>query len=423
MAEGNGAPRETANRAAFERLTTADPVLVDVRPAIDVVPGMTGETILTSGPPMAWRDYVGGQRDAVIGAALFEGLAETPEEADAKFTSGDLTVDGCHDHKCIGSLAGVYSASMPVFVVENRAGGNRAFCNMYEGTNPRRLNYGVYDAGVKERLLFVNDVIAPVIGEAVRRLGGIALKPIMTRALHMGDELHSRSTAASLLFTRELFPAMIDLAVENTDNRAGVDRTLTALTEDHYFFLRLSMAAAKATADFAHGVEGSSVVTAMAFNCRGFAIRVSGLGGEWFTGPHADVQAKLFDGHTEDEITWMGGESIIAETIGLGGFAQACAFPLQKYQGGSAAAMVARNEELYAITVGENPDYHIPYLGYRGTPTGIDIFRVLETGITPAMDIGVAGKDGGQIGAGVVRAPLPCFTAAAEAYKARYPGQ
>jgi len=417
---GRDVKREAANCKAFERLSSADPVLMDVQPAIDVVPGMTRETILTSGPPMRWHDYVGGQRDAVIGAALFEGLAQTAEEADAMFTSGDLTVGGCHDYKCIGSLAGVYSASMPVFVVENRAGDNRAFCNMYEGTNPRRLNYGVYDEGVKERLQFVNDVIAPVIGEAVRRLSGIPLKPIMMRALHMGDELHSRSTAASLLFTRELFPAMIDLAM---DNRESVDKTLTALTEDHYFFLRLSMAAAKATADYAHGVEGSSMVTAMAFNCRGFAIRVSGLGGDWFTGPHADVQAKLFDGHTEDEITWMGGESTIAETIGLGGFAQACAFPLQEYQGGSAAAMVARNEELYAITVGENPDYHIPYLGYRGTPTGIDVFRVIETGITPLMDIGVAGRDGGQIGAGVVRAPLPCFAAAVKAYKARYSDQ
>ena len=411
--------RETANREAFERLSGADPLLVDVRSAIDVVPGMTRETILTSGPPMPWRDYVGGQRDAVIGGALFEGLAESPEDADAKLASGDLKVDGCHDYRCIGSLAGVYTASMPVFVVDNRAGDNRAFCNMYEGTNPRRLNYGVYDEGVKERLLFVNDVIAPVIGEAVRRAGGIALKPIMKRALHMGDELHSRSTAASLLFARELFPAMIDLAMADRDS---VDRTLTALTEDHYFFLRLSMAAAKTTADAAHGIEGSSMVTAMAFNCRGFAIRVSGLGGEWFTGPHADVQAKLFEGHTEDEITWMGGESTITETVGLGGFAQAAAFPLQRYQGGSPEAMVERNLELYGITLGENPNYHIPALGYRGTPTGIEIFKVIETGILPAMDIGIAGRDGGQIGAGVVRAPMTCFTSAAQAFEARYPG-
>lgn len=409
--------RDAANAEAFGKLCGANPVLTDVRPAIDVVPGLTRETILTSGPPMPWSDYEGGQRDAVIGAALFEGMAESSEDADEKFASGALRVDGCHDYGCIGSLAGVYSASMPVFVVENRAGGNTAFCNMYEGTNPRRLNYGVYDDGVRERLLFVNDVVAPVIGKAVRDAGGIPLKPLMKRALHMGDELHSRSTAASLLFTREIFPALLDQV--GTD-REGVEKTLAALTEDHYFFLRLSMAAAKATADSARGIAGSSVVTAMAFNCRGFAIRVGGLADTWFTGPHADVQAKLFDGHTEEEIAWMGGESIITETIGLGGFAQACAFALQQYQGGSALAMVERNEQLYDITVGENLDYHIPYLGYRGTPTGIDVFRVIETGILPVMDIGVAGKDGGQIGAGVVRAPMECFEAAAEAYEERY---
>ena len=416
---GQDIARGTANDLAFKRLCEADPVLVDVRPAIDVVPRLTRETILTSGPTMPWPDYVGGQRDAIIGAALFEGAAATIAEADAKFSSGELIVEGCHDYQCIGSLAGVYTASMPVFVVENRSGGNTAYCNMYEGTNPRRLNYGVYDDGVKQRLLAVNNVIAPVIGSAVRRSGGVPLKPLMKRALHMGDELHSRSTAASLLFSREIFPHMLDQVVAD---RAGVEQTLAALTEDHYFFLRLSMAAAKATADHAHGIERSSMVSALAFNCRGFAIRVSGLGDTWFTGPHAEVHAKLFDGHTEDEITWMGGESTITETIGLGGFAQACAFPLQQYQGGSAEVMVARNTELYDITLGENPDYQIPYLGYRGTPTGIDVFRVLETGILPAMDIGIAGKDGGQIGAGLVRAPMPCFTAAAAAYDARYGG-
>jgi len=199
-----------------------------------------------------------------------------------------------------------------------------------------------------------------------------------------------------------------------------VKSALQAMTEDHYFFLRLSMAAAKSMADAAHGIEGSSMVSAMAFNCRNFAIRVSGLGKQWFTGPHATVQAKLFEGHSEDEITWMGGESIIAETVGLGGFAQAAAFPLQQYQGGSPEAMVVRNRELYDITVGENSDFHIPFLSYRGTPTGIDIFRVIETGILPAMDIGIAGRDGGQIGAGVVRAPLACFEAAKEAYDAKY---
>lgn len=409
--------RTEANRLAFERLGAAEPVLVDIRPAIEALPGMASNMVLASGPPMPWEGYVGGQRDAAIGGALFEGLAGDRAEAERKFARGEIVVEGCHDHGAVGSLAGIYTASMPVFVVENRARGNVGFCNMYEGTDPRRLNYGVYDEGVRERLLFVQDTIAPVLAEAVRAAGGIPLKPIMRRALHMGDELHSRNTAASLLFTRELFPHLLGL---DPAMRGAVERTVAALTEDHYFFLRLSMAAAKCTADSAAGIEGSSVVTAMAFNCANFAIRVGGLGDRWFTGPHASVEAKLFEGHGEDEIAWMGGESTIAETVGLGGFAQAAAFPLQSYQGGSAPAMVERNLALYAIAVGENPDYRIPYLGYRGTPTGIDIFRVVETGILPVMDIGIAGRDGGQIGAGIVRAPVECFEAAVAAYRARY---
>jgi hypothetical protein len=239
----------------------------------------------------------------------------------------------------------------------------------------------------------------------------------MQRALHMSDELHSRNTAASLLFARELFPAFLKVAERG---RERVEAAVAALTADHYFFLRLSMAASKVAADAAHGIEHSSVVTAMSFNCREFAIRVSGLGDEWFTGPLPVVEAKLFEGHSEDEITWMGGESIIIETAGLGGFAQAAAFPLQAYQGGSPEAMVTNNLAMYETCVGEHTDFRIPYLGYRGTPTGIDILKVVESGTTPIMDIGIAGRNGGQIGAGLVRAHIGCFERAVAAYRRTY---
>ena len=409
--------REDANHEALRRLTESEPILEDVVAAGDALPGLSRNTILTSGPPLAWTELVGGQREGVIGGALFEGLAGSREEAVAKLDSGEIEVDAAHNHAAVGSLAGIYTASMSVFVVRNRTFGNVGYCNFYEGTNPRRLNYGVYDEGVRERLRHVEGVVAPVVGEAVRRAGGIPLKPIMTRALHMGDELHSRNTAASLLFTRELFAHLLSVAEAK---RSQVEQTVQALTADHYFFLRLSMAAGKAIADAAHGLEGSSVVTAMCLNCREFGIRVSGLGEQWFVGPHPTCEPKLFDGHTEDEITWMGGDSPITETIGAGGFAQAAAFPLQAYQGGTAQAMIERNETMYAITVGEHPDLHIPYWGYRGTPTGIDLFKVIDTGTEPVMDVGIAGRDGGQIGAGVVRAPLECFERAAAAFRARY---
>lgn len=418
MTETATVSREAANAAAVERLTSADPVLVDVRPAIEVVPGLTRETILTSGAPLPWEAYTGGQRSAILGGALFEGLASTREEAEALLDAGDIRVAACHDHGCVGSLAGIYTASMPVFVVENRAHGNVAFCNSFEGPSRKRLNYGVYDDEVRTTLLFLQNVIAPVLGEAVRATeGGIPLKPVMRRALAMGDELHSRNTAATLLFTRALFPALLDL--ERRLPRE-VRQTVEFVADNDYFFLRLSMASSKATADAARDIEGSSVVSAMTFSCLEYAIRVSGLGDEWFRGPLPRLEAKLFDGFTEEDVEFMGGESVINETVGLGGLAQAAAFALQDYQG-SPERMVERNLEMYGIAVAEHPELRIPALGFRGVPVGIDVFRVLETGVAPMLDIGVAGRMGGQIGAGVGHAPLECFEAAADAYRRRYP--
>jgi hypothetical protein len=413
--------RTAANEEALRRLCEADPVLVDVVAAGSVVPGMTRETILTSGAPLPWDEYRGGQRRAIVAAALFEGLASTTDEAEAKLADGEIIVEPTHPHCCVGSVAGIYTASMPVFVVENRGRGNTAFCNLYEGESRKRLNYGVYGDEVRDGLLLLERVIGPVLGAAIRRAGGIELKPIVRRALHMGDELHSRNTAATMLFARALTPQLLELALEGEVHADDLRRTIAFVHGSDYFFLRLSMAAAKAAADGAHGVNGSSLVTAMTISCRDFAIRVSGLGDEWFRGPHAVTEAKLFDPFTEDDIEWVGGESHITETVGLGGFAQAAAFALQAYQGGSPREMALMNELMYEITLGEHPDYQIPFFGYRGTPVGIDVERVLETGVVPVIDGGLAGKNGvGQIGAGILRAPIECFEAAHAAYVARY---
>lgn len=409
--------RQKANDEALRRLTGADPVLVDVRLAGEVVPGMTPTTVLTSGPPHAWDEYHGPQRQALIYGAVFEGLAESEEEAEAKYASGAIQIEPCHHHGCVGSVAGIYTASMPVFVVANQAGDNTGFCNFYEGESRRRLNYGTYGEDVRERLEFINNVLAPVIGDAVRASGGVSLKPMMSRALRMGDELHSRNTAGTLLFTRELFPQFIEAS---SLHKLPIRQTLDFLAESDYFFLRLSMAASKAAVDAAAGVEGSSVVTTMSISCNGYGIRVSGLGTDWFVGPDPVVQGHFFEGFTADDLVWMGGESHVTETAGLGGFAQACAFPLQKYQGGTPEAMISNNLDMYEITVGEHPDYFIPYFQFRGTPVGIDIFKVLETGITPVIDGGLGGRDGGQIGAGVLRGPIECFELAVAAYEERY---
>jgi len=409
--------RQAANAKAVERMCAAEPVLVDVRPAGRIVPGMTRETILTSGAPLPWDAYTGGQRSAIIGGALFEGLAPDTASAVTALAGGRIRVEPCHDHGCVGSVAGIYTASMPVFVVEDRAGGGRGFCNLFEGPAPARLNYGVWNDDVRRSLAAIQDVIGPLLGEAVRARAGVPLRPIMRRALHMGDELHSRNTAATLLFTRELFSSLLDL---DDARPKEVRRLLEYLAASDYFFLRLSMAASKVAADAAHGIEESSVVTAMTFSCREFAIRVSGLGDAWFRAPLPRVAAKVFAGYTEADVELMGGESIINETVGLGGFAQAAAFALQEYQGGSAEEMAVLNRAMYDIAVAEHPEFKIPYFGFRGVPVGIDIHRVTATGITPAMDVGVPGRGGGQIGAGILRAPLACFEAAMAAWVNRY---
>jgi Protein of unknown function (DUF1116) len=416
--QAGGSQREVANAEAVKRMTGADPVLVDVLPAADAVPGMAPNVILTSGPPMDWDRYYGGQRNAVIYGALYEGLAADAADADAGLRDGKIVLASTHDHGCVGSVAGIYTASMPVFVVQNGAGGNRAYCNFYEGESRHRLNYGSYNDDVRRGLDFLRDGLAPVLKELIHGAGGIPLKPLIVRALRMGDELHSRNTAATTLFTRELMPQFIEYATATSRERALT--ALRFLAESDYSFLRLSMASAKAMADAARDVPASSVVTAMTISCREFAIRVSGLGDEWFRGPLPEASCQLFEGFTDDDVQWIGGESHITETVGLGGFAQAAAFGLQAYQGGSAQEMVRMNSDMYQITVAEHPDFKIPYFGFRGTPVGIDIMKVTGTGIRPVIDGGLAGRNGGQIGAGILRAPVECFAGAAAAYNEKY---
>ena len=411
--------RAEANAEAVRRMTSAEPVLIDVQSAGQAIPGMTPNTILTSGPPMSWHEYYGGQRNAVIYGALYEGLATDEADAEAKILDGRIVLAATHDHGCVGSVAGIYTASMPVFVVENANGGNRAYCNFYEGESRHRLNYGSYDDEVRDGLNFLRDELAPVLKDVIARKGGIPLKPLIGRALRMGDELHSRNTAATSLLIRELTPQFVEYAVAESKERAL--SAIGFLLDSDYSFLRLSMACAKAMADAARDIPRASVVTAMTISCQNFAIRVSGLGDEWFLGPLPEVSCKLFEGFTNDDVQWIGGESHITETVGLGGFAQAAAFGLQAYQGGTAEEMVRMNLLMYDITVAEHPDFKIPFFGFRGSPVGIDIFKVAETGIRPAIDGGLAGKNGGQIGAGTLYAPLECFTQAAEAYSERYP--
>ncbi|MEU4227641.1 DUF1116 domain-containing protein [Nonomuraea sp. NPDC026600] len=401
---------DAANDESISRLFNSQPVLIDVAPAHEVVPGMTTRTILTSGAPLAADAYTGGQRLGLLGAAVYEGFASTIDEAETLLREGALTIDGCHDHGVVGSVAGITSASMPVLVVEDASTGRRGFCTLFEGASPARLNYGVWNDDVRVNLDQLKNEVAPALRTAIQAVGGVPLKPIIERALRQGDELHSRNSAASLLFLREILPGLLSL--NERDQKVLTDY----LAAGDYFFLRPSMAACKVMADSMRDVEGSTLVTAMAMSCSEFSIRVSGTGDRWFRGPLPTLQdCHLFPGHTRDDLEVMGGESIITEVCGLGGLAQAAAFPLQSYQGGSAQALIERNLEMYAVAHTEHPTFKIPALDYRGCPAGIDIRRVVQSGTTPLMDVGLPGKGGGQVGAGAYRAPMSPFQEACEA--------
>ncbi|MEU0468359.1 DUF1116 domain-containing protein [Amycolatopsis sp. NPDC006131] len=406
--------REGANDAAVAAMLAVDPILVDVAPALEALPGMTPHTILVSGAPLKWAQYTGGQRRAVLGAAVFEGLADSLAEADALLHEGKIIVRPCHDHGCVGSVTGVTSASMPVWVVEDPVTGGRGHCLLYEGSERQRLTYGVWNDAVHRRLIWLREVLAPQLSAGLRHVGGLRLSPIIRRALGMGDDLHSRNTAATAILYQQLSGPVLDANGLGASTREVLD----FLGQNDLFFLHIAMATGKCIADRAAGMVGSTIVTAMTLNEKQFAIRTAGTGRRWFRAPIPPLRAKLFDGLRPEDTAFMGGESLITETIGLGGMAAAAAFSLQDYSGGSVDHMVTTTNAMYDITHTEHPTWKIPYLAFRGVPFGIDAAQVAASGITPSIHMGAALREGGHAGAGLLIAPVEPFQEAVKALQA-----
>lgn len=404
---------DMANREALYRVNGARPILIDVKRALDVIPGMTEDTLLHAGPPITWERMSGPLRGAVIGALLFEKRAKTSEDAEALASSGRISFSPCHEHSAVGPMAGVVSPSMPVFVIENKNGGNRSYTTMNEGLG-KVLRFGAYSAEVIERLEWMRDVLAPGVGKAVALSGGIDIKSIAAQALHMGDEVHNRNKAATSLFIRELMPWLMQAELPD-DERIAIAKFINS--NDH-FFLNLSMASAKAMLDSADGIPNSTVVTAMTRNGTDFGIRVSGMKGRWFTAPAEPVEGLLFPGFTEEDKNPDMGDSSITETVGLGGFSMAASIAIVQFVGGKPQDAINYSKKMYRITVGESTAFSIPVLDFRGSPTGIDIRKVVETGILPQINTGIAHKEAGvgQVGAGLVTPPWDCFRQAVLAF-------
>ena len=409
-----GANREkiaNANRKAAEIILQGMPVLTGMARAREVIPGMEEGLFLHAGPPVTWERMCGPMRGAVIGGLLYEGRAKSVAEAEKLAASGEIALAPCHEHQAVGPMAGIITPSMPVFIVENEAYGNRAFCTLNEGLG-RVLRYGAYGTEVIEKLSWMEGTLFPVLQRALQDAGRIDLKHLIAQALHMGDEVHNRNRAATSLFYRTLAPAIAGSGFDT----AAIKSVLDFINGNDHFFLNLSMPAAKATLDAARGIAHSSVLTVMARNGTDFGIQLSGTGGRWFTGPADLPDALFFPGYSREDANPDIGDSAITETAGLGGFAIAAAPAIVQFVGGSAADALRYTLQMYEITAAENNVYQIPYLDFRGTPTGIDAVKVVEKNILPFIDTGVAHREPGvgQIGAGVLNAPMQPFQAAYE---------
>jgi hypothetical protein len=399
-----------ANSEAVGRMQDAAPLLVGVGVARDLLPGMSERTLLHAGPPIEWADMSGPLRGAIIGAAVFEGLATDAADAAGKAAAGAFEFGPCHARGAVGPMAGVVSASMPMWIVENTTHGNRAFCTFNEGLG-KVLRYGAFDADVLARLRWIDQVLARVMTGALARLDQpIDLRTMTAQALEMGDEAHNRNRAGTSLLLRVLLPAFLELDEPSSDV-ADVARFIAG--NDH-FYLNLSMPAAKAAADAAAGVERSSIVVAMARNGTEFGVRLSGTGDRWFIGPSGIVDGLYLPGFGPDDANPDIGDSTITETVGLGGLAMAAAPAIVQFVGGGAEQAVASTLSMYDITASESRNYRIPTLGFRGTPVGIDCASVVHTGVLPVVNTGIAHREPGvgQIGAGLVEPPMEAFVGA-----------
>lgn len=405
---------EAANARAVERMLAADPVLVDVAVAGEAIAGLDDRIVLHAGPPIAWPDMCGPLKGAIAGAIVLEGWAGDLGAAAELASAGGVAFHPNHHFDAVGPMTGVITPSMPVMAVENRAFGNRAWCTLNEGLG-KVMRFGGNDSEVLARLRWLAGTFGPAFGAALRAAGGIPLKATIARGLTMGDEMHQRNVACSSLLLRAVAPSLAR-AVDDREQLAGLFEFIGG---NDQFFLNVAMAMGKAIMDPVRGIAGSSVVTAMSRNGTMFGIRVAGLGDRWFTAPVEMPRGLYFPGFSEDDANPDMGDSTIVETVGLGGFAMAAAPAVAGFVGaGSAADALDYTRAMEEITVARNPEWSIPALDFAGVPTGIDIRKVVASGRTPTINTGIAHREAGigQVGAGVVRAPMACFERALEAF-------
>jgi len=404
-----------SNEKVIDRIKNSQPFLVDVVSAKSVIPELNGKVLLHAGPPITWEEMTGPMQGSCIGASLFEGWASTEEEARRQLESGEITFIPCHHVHAVGPMGGITSANMAVLVVENKVDGTVGYCTMNEGIG-KVLRFGAYSQEVVDRLRWMADVLGPVLSQAIKRKGdGINLNVMIAKAITMGDEFHQRNIAGSLVFLKEISPFIVKLDIEDSTK----EEVIQFLADTDQFFLNIMMATSKAIMDHARKIESGTVVTTLTRNGKNFGVRISGMGDQWFTAPVNTPKGLYFTGYSEEDGNPDIGDSAITETVGVGGMAMVAAPGVTRFVGAGGFDDALRvSNEMAEISISHNPNWTIPTWDFKGTCLGIDIRKVVETGITPIINTGIAHKKAGvgQIGAGTVRAPLACFEKALEAY-------
>jgi hypothetical protein len=410
---------DEANNKALEIIMDARPMLVSVDRAIDVIPGFTPTTILHAGPPIEFGRMPGPMKGAVIGALLYEGLASNPEEAVEVATSGKINFAPAHNYSAVGAMTGVFSAHMTVHVIKNVTHGNMSYCPIHEGSGYNVQRYGSYDEGVLNRLRWMDEEYRPAMQAALKLAGGIDVRSNIAQALHMSDECHNRNKASTALLYKIIMPYLLKTDLD----KDVILRVSEFINANEHYHLSLTMAASKAALDAAHGIENCTIVTALSRNGADFGIRVSGFGGNvWFTGPAQMVKGLFFPGFSEADANPDMGDSAISETAGLGGFSLGNAPAIVQFVGGTVEDALSYVKKMYEITWTENRNYTIPFLNFRGTPAGVDIRKVIQTGILPMITTGIAHKERGrgQVGAGITTPPMECFEKALIAFSEKF---
>ena len=410
---------DEANEAVIQKITEAQPFLIDVKPGKELIPELNERVILHAGPPMKWEDMTDPMKGSCVGAVLFEGWETTEEDARKLLSNGGVKFIPCHSVDAVGPMGGITTGNMPLLVVKNNTDGKKAYCTMNEGIG-KVLRFGAYSSEVVDRLKWMKDVLGPALSKALQKIeGGLNINVIVAKALTMGDEFHQRNIAASALFLKDIMPYLLKTDI----SPAELEEVTVFLADTDQFFLNIMMATCKVIMDSSRVIEEGSIVTAMTRNGDQFGIRVSGLGEEWFTAPVNTPEGLFFTGYSQEDANPDMGDSAITETFGVGGMAMVASPGVTRFIGaGGFEDALSISEEMREICIANNSNYAIPTWDFQGTCLGIDIRKVVETGITPVINTGIAHKKAGigQIGAGTVRVPLECFTKALEALAKKY---